>query len=86
MRWSRLHGDMQGRAIKEVVCPPVIAIVMIAGKVSSEIPCRVSELPGAEVISPNNRLITGKPSSYATPQGRRESERVIPWEVGTLCA
>jgi hypothetical protein len=39
------------------------------------------ELPELEVIPADNRLITGKPSSYATHQGRRNSERVIPWEV-----
>jgi hypothetical protein len=36
------------------------------------------------VILADNRLITGKPSSYATLQGRRGSERVIPWEVAEL--
>ena len=41
----------------------------------SEIPCRVIELPVPGVISAvNNRLITGKPSSYATPQGRRDAK------------
>jgi hypothetical protein len=41
-------------------------------------------LPEAGVIPSDNRLITGKPSSYAALQGRRDSERVIPWEVVTL--
>src|SRR5262249_13668050 len=48
---------------------------------SSEIPCRVTGLPDTEVIPYNDRLITGKPSSYAALQGRRSSEKVIPWEV-----
>jgi hypothetical protein len=38
-------------------------------------------LPDLGVIPVNNRLITGKPSSYAALQGRRSSEWVIPWEV-----
>ena len=38
-RWSRLHGDMQGRRSKEVV---VRRLEVDAGKGSSEIPCRVS--------------------------------------------
>jgi hypothetical protein len=33
---------------------------------SSEIPCRVSELPGAEVILLNDPLITAKPSPGAS--------------------
>jgi hypothetical protein len=49
----------------------------------SEIPCRVIELPEPGVILAINRLITGKPSSYAALQGRRTSEWVIPWEVGS---
>ena len=40
----------------------------------SEIPCRVRKLPVPGVISAVNRLITGKPSSYATPQGRRDAK------------
>ncbi len=55
---------------------------LLLSKALSEIPCRVIELPEPEVIPvDNNRLITGKPSSYAARQGRRNSERVIPWEV-----
>jgi hypothetical protein len=50
----------------------------------SEIPCRVTGLPEPRVISVDNRLITGKPSSYAALQGCRSSEWVIPWEVVTL--
>jgi hypothetical protein len=52
-------------------------------KTRSEIPCRVSSLPELEVTPTDNRLITGKPSSYAMPQGRRSSEWVIPWEVAS---
>ncbi len=78
MRWSRLHGDMQGFQSKEVGIRPVKTC---PDKTSSEIPCRVTGLPELGVIPANNRLITGKPSSYAARQGRRNSERVIPWEV-----
>jgi hypothetical protein len=52
-------------------------------KTISEIPCRVIGLPEPGVILAKDRLITGKPSSYATRQGRRGSERVIPWEVAS---
>jgi hypothetical protein len=37
MRWSRLHGDMQGRRSEEGVVRP-----LNGGQGSSEIPCRVS--------------------------------------------
>ncbi len=60
----------------------------------SEIPCRViqSELPGSEVISNSNRLITGKPSSYAAlsrtswqrkgdPVGSRLRAGTISWSL-----
>jgi hypothetical protein len=39
MRWSRLHGDMQGFQSKEVGIRPVKTC---PDKTSSEIPCRVS--------------------------------------------
>jgi hypothetical protein len=70
MRWSHLHGDMQGTASKGVPFH-----LDMSKEDTSEIPCRVIELPGAKVISYNNRLITGKPSSYATLQGRRDARR-----------
>jgi hypothetical protein len=40
MRWSRLHGDMQGRLCKE--SRPLNEML---SKNSSEIPCRVSSDP-----------------------------------------
>jgi hypothetical protein len=39
MRWSRLHGDMQGFQSKEVGIRPVKTC---PDKTASEIPCRVS--------------------------------------------
>ena len=42
MRWSRLHGDMQGRTIKGSCLSACNDVRIVAGKVSSEIPCRVS--------------------------------------------
>jgi hypothetical protein len=39
MRWSRLHGDMQGYQSKEVGIRPVKTW---PDKAASEIPCRVS--------------------------------------------
>jgi hypothetical protein len=80
MIWSHLHGDMQGVASKGVL----FHLGIVPRQESSEIPCRVIELPEPGVILVTNRLITGKPSSYATRQGRRNSERVIPWEVARL--
>ena len=71
MRWSRLHGDMQGLQSKEVGIRPVKTC---PDKTSSEIPCRVSQLPELGAIPANNRLITGKPSSYAALQGRRDAK------------
>ena len=38
MRWSRLHGDMQGRSSKE----GSVRFAFARGKALSEIPCRVS--------------------------------------------
>jgi hypothetical protein len=42
MRWSHLHGDMQGQhaCVTRTCCP--FAVEDIASKVKSEIPCRVS--------------------------------------------
>jgi hypothetical protein len=40
MRWSRLHGDMQGRRGAQEDAPS--AVTKCDGKTSSEIPCRVS--------------------------------------------
>ena len=40
-------------------------------------------MPEPEVIPVENRLITGKPSSYAALKDAVDSERVIPWEVGS---
>ena len=39
MRWSRLHGDMQGRRGAHEDAPSATGV---GGKSSSEIPCRVS--------------------------------------------
>src|SRR5919108_4441670 len=46
MRWSPLHGDMQGRRFQGRRCPPETC----SGKTRSEIPCRVTGLPEPEVI------------------------------------
>jgi hypothetical protein len=73
MRWSRLHGDMQGCQSKGSWRPSSRFKTWL-DKATSEIPCRVNELPELEVIPANNRLITGKPSSYATRQGRRDAK------------
>jgi hypothetical protein len=51
--------------------------------IPSEIPCRVVELPCERAISREYRLITGKPNSSGPCQGRTNTGRVIPWEVGS---
>ena len=62
MIWSHLHGDMQGTASQGMPFH-----LDMSKEDTSEIPCRVIELPDAGVIPLIHRLITGKPSSYATP-------------------
>jgi len=43
MRWSRLHGDMQGVASKGSVAPlGSMSLGTCPSKTASEIPCRVS--------------------------------------------
>ena len=42
MRWSRLHGDMQGMASKEVLSRSAMSMETCLNKTPSEIPCRVS--------------------------------------------
>jgi hypothetical protein len=49
----------------------------------SEIPCRVSKLPGAGAILCSHPLITAKSHPAASSQGRGDSRRMMSWEV--LC-
>ena len=46
MRWSRLHGDMQGCHPRSDIRPAKTSL----DKTSSEIPCRVTGLPEPGVI------------------------------------
>jgi hypothetical protein len=69
MRWSHLHGDMQGRR-----CKGAIRFQCTGSKTISEIPCRVrTTCPVTPQGVTEYRLISGKPS--------RLWRRVIPREV-----
>jgi hypothetical protein len=74
MRWSRLHGDMQGCQFKGRLAS-VWPIKTWLDKATSEIPCRVIDLP----VPAHN----GEALFVCGAQGRRDSEWVIPWEVGS---
>ncbi len=82
MRWSRLHGDMQGFQSKEVGVRPVKTW---SDKTSSEIPCRVSrnELPELGVIPANKPANNGEALLVCDASRTSWRERVIPWEVDT---
>jgi hypothetical protein len=73
MRWSHLHGDMQGR---HACTGRAVHSGASRSKVKSEIPCRVSTntCPATSREVAENRLISGKPS---LPQW----QRAIPREV-----
>ena len=69
MRWSRLHGDMQGTREQGAH-----SAFHSGSKTSSEIPCRVrTTCPAAPQGAAEYRLISGKPY--------RLRSRVIPREV-----
>jgi hypothetical protein len=70
MRWSHLHGDMQGRMPR--TCCPLPSDTEV--RLKSEIPCRVrTTCPAAPQGAAEYRLISGKPY--------RPRSRVIPREV-----
>jgi len=60
MRWSHLHGDMQGRRAHK----DAPSARRKPSKTLSEIPCRVSTntCPTVSREAVENRLISGKPS------------------------